>query len=489
MRRTAARFAKDEEGAILVIVAVSLGTILGMIALSYDLGRMAATTSELQSFADHVALTAAGELDGENGARARAQAAATNFFTDRQTFADDNTGQVLNADDFTLTFLRSLPALDTTAITSANSATTDNDAVYARVQVTPKTVPFTFGRAFFALLGFAQRTPTFGAEAVAGFTTYACDITPMMFCMPPNFDANTWEGRTILMRAGGNGSAWGPGDFGFLQPSTLAIDSTGNCGGLSGPQGLSCVLGAAGSITQCFRQRGVDTEPGQKNGLTNSLNTRFDMWPGDLNPARDGIVYAPAPGVIKGLVANNGNACINNNSNPSPNTVPLPPDDCFAAGTCTRYGDGIWSTGRTNYINTNYGTPGNPPSPVPHGSATTRYELYLSELAGNYSSTTPAILPSGKAETGRPMCGAAPFPDPARRELIIAAVDCSQGTVAEDLRGSATNIPVKEYVRMFLLQPVGPAPELSIYGEVIGSAGGNGNSGSGVFHEVVQLYR
>lgn len=488
MRRTAARFAKNDDGAILVIVAVSLGTILGMIALSYDLGRMAATQSELQSFADHIALSAAGELDGENGARARAQAAATNFFTDRQTFADDASGNALDSTDFTLTFLRSLPTLDTTAITSTNTALGDTDAIFARVQVTPKTVPFTFGRAFFALTGQAQSTPTFGAEAVAGFTSYACDITPMMFCMPPGFDADTWEGRTILMRAGGNGAAWGPGDFGFLQPSTIAIDSTGNCAGLSGPQALSCALGAAGSITQCFRQRGVDTEPGQKNGLTNSLNTRFDMWPGNLKPGTDGVKYAPAPGVTKGLVPNGaGSSCINNNADPSPDTVALPPDDCFPG--CGRYGDGDWSVGRANYVTMNYGTTANPAPADPHASATTRYDYYLSELNGNYSATTPAIFPAGKSETGRPMCGALPYPDPARRELIMAAVDCSQGTVAEALRGSATNIPVKEYVRVFLLQPVGAAPELSIYGEVIGSAGGNGNAGSGVFHEIVQLYR
>src|SRR5690606_21999767 len=131
--------------------------------------------------------------------------------------------------------------------------------------VTPKTVPFTFGRAFFALSGFAQRTPIVGAEAVAGFTAYACDITPMMFCVPPGFDGDAWRGQQILMRSGGNGAAWGPGDFGFLEPSTLAIDSTGACAGLTGAGPLlRGVLGAVGSITQCFVQRGVDTEPGQK---------------------------------------------------------------------------------------------------------------------------------------------------------------------------------------------------------------------------------
>ncbi|MCO5128908.1 MAG: pilus assembly protein TadG-related protein, partial [Rhodobacteraceae bacterium] len=90
MRRTAAGFARDEDGAILVIGAGSLGMIRGMIALSYDLGRMAATQSELQSYADHVALAAAGELDGvvaqaASGTRHRARAATRSFISGAPT--------------------------------------------------------------------------------------------------------------------------------------------------------------------------------------------------------------------------------------------------------------------------------------------------------------------------------------------------------------------------------------------------------------------
>ena len=81
MQTHAKRFVRDEDGTILVIVAMALGMILGMIALSFDLGRIAATQSEIQSYADHVALAAAGELDGENDALTRATNAAASFFT------------------------------------------------------------------------------------------------------------------------------------------------------------------------------------------------------------------------------------------------------------------------------------------------------------------------------------------------------------------------------------------------------------------------
>ncbi|MCT8329914.1 pilus assembly protein TadG-related protein [Albidovulum sediminis] len=514
MRRTAARFAKDEDGAILVMVAVSLGVILGMIALSYDLGRIAATQSELQSYADHVALAAAGELDGEAGARARAQAAAANFFTDRQTFGDDATGQTLNSADYALTFLRSLPAVDTDAITSTHAATTDQNAIYARVIVTPKTVPFTFGRAFFALSGFAQRTPIVGAEAVAGFTSYACDITPMMFCVPPGFDGDTWRGQQILMRSGGNGAAWGPGDFGFLEPSTLAIDSTGACAGLTGAGPLlRCVLGAVGSVTQCFVQRGVNTEPGQKVGITNAMNARFDIYQGSMD--RNDPLYAPAPNVIKGIVrrggGGGGNQCIGANSDPSPNTMKLPRDTCFYTDSCNlgspnRYGDGDWwgdvsldldgdgtaetVTGYDAYLAMNYGA--TPPSElIGLGSTPTRYQVYNAEIA--YAQRTRGNILTGRAETGLNQCAPVASPDPERRVIIAAGINCDPLNGGVEVNGRETNVPVQEYVKMFITETIGDdsasPPTVDIWAEVIESAGGNGKSGSGVFHEIVQLYR
>ncbi|TNC59232.1 pilus assembly protein TadG-related protein, partial [Rubellimicrobium roseum] len=66
---------QDEEGTFIVFFALALAALLGMIALSFDLGRVASTQAELQSFADNVALAAAGELDGGSDAITRAQAA------------------------------------------------------------------------------------------------------------------------------------------------------------------------------------------------------------------------------------------------------------------------------------------------------------------------------------------------------------------------------------------------------------------------------
>ncbi|MCB2134333.1 MAG: hypothetical protein KDE08_00050 [Rhodobacteraceae bacterium] len=479
---------RDETGGILVLWMVCLTLVLGIVAMSFDMGRIASTQTELQSFADSVALAAAGELDGNSDAITRANRAAANLIADTQTFATGS--QALTTSDFTLDFYRTLPSSDLASISSGQT-TNARDAIYARVVVTPKTVPFTFGAAFFTLAGATPSNNQIGAVAVAGFTQYACDITPMMFCIPsPTFDAANPAtiGDMILLRSGGQGAAWGPGDFGFLQPSTLALDSTGSCAGINGAGPLlECVLGAAGSITQCFAQRGVDTEPGQKVGITDALNVRFDIFKGNLAQKKNDPLWAPAPNVIKGIVPRGGGNCIGQNSNPSPNTLGLPRDNCFNNGTCTRYGNGDWSTGRANYVATNYG--GTDPAP----SATTRYQMYLTEIAnGGGAASGSAILPPGKAETGRPMCSNQQNTDPYRRVIIAAGIDCA----ANPINGRATGVPVHQFVKLFLTEPItdngGGSPTLAIFAEIIGKAGGGGAGSSdtaGTFHDVVQLYR
>jgi len=471
--------AGDERGTILVFFAVALGVILGIVALSFDLGRASITRSELQSFADSVALAAAGELDGNDDAITRATAAAT-LIADSHSFG--NTDRTLTgAADYTLTFFAALPASDAAAMTGA---TTDPaDAAYVRVAVTPTTVEGTFTAAFTALTGQDDRDFDLGATAVAGLAIYACDVTPLMFCLPsPDYRADEHVGEMIRLRAGGNGAAWGPGDFGFLDPDDIEIDEGGPCAGLNGNNLDRCLLGAVDSITQCFNQRGVDTEPGQKVGIEDALfNVRFDIYRATMNGRRNDPDYAPAPNVIKGVVPNGNSQCINN-ARVSPNTVGMPRDTCFNNGTCARFGDGNWAAGRTIYVNTNYGTAD------PHPTALTRYQYYLAEIAA--AGSGPIL--TGRAETGRPTCSSSTPAGPERRVITAAAIDC----VANSIRGRTNDVPVREFFKIFLTEPVGQdgsSPRrLDIWGEVIGSASdtGTGATGTGgIVRDVVQLYR
>lgn len=478
-------FHEDEEGAILVFWAMALAVILGVVALSFDFGRLASTQTELQSFADQVALAAAGELDGKTDSITRANAAAANFITGHQSYGSGS-HNLAGATDYQLTFFSSLPSSDTANMTGV--AANAKAAVYVRATVVPRTVAFTFGAAFFGLTGNTPSPNTARATAVAGFTEYACDITPMMFCIPsPSFDANNPAtiGDMIRLRSGGNGAAWGPGNFGFLMPSTLALDSTGNCKGVTGAGPLlRCALGAVGSITQCFPVRGVDTEPGQKVGITNdSLNTRFDMWSGAMKNEKNNPIYAPAPNVIKGIEPKSGGACNWNTPTPTTNTAALPRDDCFPG--CAPYGNGTWSTGRANYVAKNYGVAD------PHPAAQTRYAYYLAEIAAHGGASSTAAILSGRAETGRRMCSNQQSTDPERRVIIAAGIDCA----ANPISGSASGVPVHQFVKLFITEPVvdngGGASSLDIYGEIIGAADGTqtGSGGGALFHDVVQLYR
>ncbi len=365
-----------------------------------------------------------------------------------------------------------------------------------------------------------------GAEAVAGFTMYACDVSPLMFCLPSaDYRADDHIGDQILLRSGGNGGgAWQPGNFGFVDLSSAGIDEAGPCDGLSGQQLSRCLLGAEDFLTKCFAQRGIDTKPGQNVGSYEAaINVRFDMYQATMNGKKTDADYRPAPSVVKGVVPKGGGSCIGNNPVDSP-SVPLPEDSCFATTSCpyTRFGDGIWD--HASYINANHGGV----YPAGTNASSTRYAIYLAEIA-KANGITPASQPtaftaaqsaflgtadpvfSGSAyaeflsllrlsdsnaaliagvETGRPTCSSHRSPDPERRVVVVAGVDCT----ANPISGAANNVPVKEFFKVFLTQPAGADPadtsNFNMWGEVIGSAGGPGASGSaGIFRDVVQLYR
>jgi Flp pilus assembly protein TadG len=494
MLRNIQRFKADEDGGVLVFIAVCLVVIVGMAAITFDLGRLAATQGDLQAYADHVALAAAGELDGSSDAITRATNAASAMIRDRQTFADG--GQELGAStDYAIRFLSGLPASDTDSV-DAFVTTNPEVAELIEVTATPRTVFLPFARAMTGLLGAALPNEQVGAVAVAGFTQYACDITPLMFCLPdPSYIADANIGDAILLRSGGQGAAWGPGDFGFLDPSKVKVNPKGPCAGLKGVNLDACLIAAAGSVTQCFSQRGVDIEPGQKVGIENAIfNTRFDIFTGIMNSKRNDPKYGPGPHVISGLnpggggngngKGNGGPQCLGNNAVASTDTMPFPPDDCFPS--CGRIGDGNWSAGRAAYVAMNHD--GTDPAPL----VSTRYEMYKAEIAAAGGPSSNAPILNGKSETGRRQCSPTTVPDIDRRVFIAAGIDCA----ANPINGAATNVPVKEFFKVFLMRPVGDStsspPVFDLWVEVVGSAGGNGagtSSLGGMFRDVVELVR
>ncbi len=473
------RLATDDRGAVLVLVTLTLPVILGFAAIVIDLGRLAAQQTELQSFADHVALAAAGELDGEPGAIARAQLAATAVITtDVQTFAQGTRALAADA-DIAFRFLSSLPANDDLPITAAFVTAADADARFVEATVGPRNVTFWLTRAASALVGGALPNDSdVAATAVAGFTEFVCDVTPLMFCAP-NDPAlyGSLPGRMIGLKTGG---AWGPGAFGLLDH---AAATDGPCGTPNqGANFWRCATALTQGATQCVdRRAGVDIRPGNVAGPTESgLNVRFDIYSTSLNSQRNNPNFAPGPNVVKGIRPQGGGSCIGNNFRFTNNTVALPRDSCFATNSCPggRFGTGVWD--EAGYIATNHN--GTPPAGYVPGTGNTRYDLYLAELA---AAGAGDILPSGKAETGRPQCSNQMVSNPERRVLVAAAIDCS--TLPP---GNASGVPTLDYWRIFITEPAGISGNGDVWVEVIDRVGPmDGGAGEGILRDVVQLYR
>jgi len=505
------RLLAAEDGAVLVLVTLTLPIILVLGSFVVDLGRVSAEQTELQAFADHVALAAAGELDGEDGAIGRARTAAATFITgDRQTWGEGEPALSAQVDgDVALRFLVDLPADDDAPIGTAYETSADADARFVEVTVTPRTVSHLLAQAASAGLraigadGDLPATTLLDAPAVAGFTEYVCDITPLMFCRPndPALYADL-PGRMISLK---NGVGWGPGAFGLLD-NLAAAD--GPCGAPNqGANFWRCATALVEGATRCTpRHAGVDIRPGNVAGPTESgLNVRFDIFATSLNSERNNPNFAPAPNVVKGIVAkgggggNNqgggnqgggnqgggnqggggggGNACIGNNFDPSPDVMSLPRDTCFATGTCAggRFGDGIWD--EAGYIATNHGGT----APAGYGAGGTRYDMYLAEI----DAAGGGDILTGLSQTGRPECSNQMSPDPERRVLVAAAVDCS--TLPG---GNASGVPVEDYWRIFMTEPAGMPSNGDVWVEVIDRVEPFGaGAAQGILRDVAQLYR
>ena len=479
------RCVDDTRGGVLAFSVVLLLFVLGTGGLILDFGRVWNSQSELQAFADHAALVAAGELDGTSDAITRAEAALAQLITDRQAYASEDA--ILDDTDLQVTFLNGLPADDTDDDIGPFVTTDPALAQYVRVGVNPHTVSTIFANVLLTVSGNDQVDLNVGAAAVAGYTQFVCDITPLMFCPPSGMNREElrgWlPGRQIRLKAQG---FWGPGAFGLLD---VNFDPDGPCGTPNeGANFFRCAIGVERSITRCFARRGVGVRPGQAVGPANSgLNTRFDIYATSLQSSRNDPDFAPAPNVIKGFKGSGGSGCINNNPTPS-NVAGLPRSQCLLDENCGGPDPRFDSSStvdpgqRTDYVQQNYADVGMADKT---NGATTRYQMYVNEIANSVGGDI-LDTSAGLEESGRPTCSSNMSSDPDRRVLVAAAVDC--GTLAP---GNAENVPVIDFYRIFMTNLAGDPDPADVWVEVIEHVDpfGGGPPGSGFVHDFVQLYR
>ena len=403
---------RDRRGAVAVYIAIITPVMIGIGALTLDLGRVITLHSELQYAADSAALAGARELDRFTGAIARARAAAAGGVVNIQTFATDGgTKQVtIDVTDCAfppvppcVRFLKSLPDEDDEPIEPSDVTTSDDDARFMEVHVGARTVTNMLIQ--IVTLGSGPSTISTVASAIAGNDQVICKIPPMFMCNPTEPDGNldlelgvdltVLEGVQMEMFHQGGTGQYTPGNFGLLCP-------TGTEGS---PCGAGFVRDALASTTgTCVSLNLAETKTGVTLQMVRTgINARLDFFTpqsktSDNIPWRELDIFVPAANVTQGGLAkdkgkvtceydevgenlnsdgDNLDAWIADNpdNNDADNFVVktpdtamgFPRDKCINADNCAtagavagnrRIGDGKWDY--INYFRTNHGCkPGN----------------------------------------------------------------------------------------------------------------------------------
>jgi hypothetical protein len=521
MSRTVQRLLRCSSGAVAPTVALSLFGIVAAGGIAFDYARMAGMDTELQSAADQAALAGASQLDGNTGACARAAAAAATMLTNKTLFANDSQGTSVSVQEES--------ACDATGKIrfwqdkdKTTAATDDSNAKFVEVEVDPR-------EAFFALTPIvaAFSSGQMKAVAFAGLDSAICKVPPLMLCNPnesgdPEFTIANYVGKGVRLVANDGGGIYGPGNFGFL-----------DTGAGNGAQTLRQLLGASNVPGDCASGDGVDTETGSIITVRAALNTRFGIYDnGSLNNAcgNDGAGCPPSSNIRKDLVLDgNGNTFAKlgyitgnggNGWRESPKAYPgtanigtsyhslndteisaiapmgYPEDMCHAftstnVGACAngRIGDGNWdrfayfksnsanypevasltsadTTAFNSFLSTTFGT-----------TTPTRYKVYQTEMAAAASrlqsqATSPYNAVSQPSLLNGEPGGVSPSSTQIdRRVLSVAVINCT----AEGVSGHTTDVAVKKWIDMFLIQPsvartIGMRTEnADVYVELIGA--------------------
>ena len=428
MRSSAKRLWSNQSGAIAAVYALALPALIAVGGIAFDYARLVAMDSELQNAADQSALAAVTQLDQQPNACLRASERAVSLVTNNTLFANEAGGVpaivVINE-----------PTCDATGNIKfwrdkekTQAADRDANARFVEVTVNARTARY----ALTPIVG-AFNSGAIAATAMAGLGSAVCKVPPVMICNPQeaggnlDVDINALAGKGLRLVSVGNSGGWAPGNFGYLDTN----------GGSNGAPGLREALGWETPPGDCQAQTGVDTKPGATVSVTDALNTRFDIYDGNVSCPSGGACPASINSVkdlvrptITGGSGGNGGGNGNNGNNggggggggnaltctvgnggngwqlldealrywPTSATAPLaststpramghPRDICHAAdsgaaGYCSSpIGNGLWD--RNAYFRVNYPAWANGTWPTQTGlpSTATRYQVYAWEIA------------------------------------------------------------------------------------------------------------
>lgn len=485
-----ARFAGDEKGVVLPLVAMSMVVLLGLTTLAHDVSIYFDLQTQLQKAADAFALGGAAELDGRPGAIDRADNAINTLLANRNSSVWGGADQ-LQVTVQARSYLKRLPDRDheqdvsAYAIADEASDAEQRAARFLQIVVAPVTI-----RTFFpaTLFGAASNQLTTAATAVAGFSEAVCRFTPVYICNPyEGGSPSIYEAvqdpaerrRELTLKQGPHNASSCPGNFGYL--------SVGD----NGAKALREALAAA-NPPKCYSKDNVTTQPGNITSASEALNVRFDLYEGSAAGMKN-ATYPPATNVRKGYYAQ-GNACTQqkyecptNKSGVATCPNPLPFSALTADKGVTRslcggaVGDGQWDV--DGYWVANHASSGHAkPAAWTNAAPPSRYDVYRYEIEQGYVND-PSTGEAGKApETGAPACNAPGLSNPDRRIMYGAVVNCIAN--ADKIAGRM-DLPVETFARFFLTRPVEQTND--IHAELVGLV--DPNTDQGVVHDSVQLYR
>ena len=333
---------RDRRGAVAVYIAIITPVMIGVGAMTLDLGRLITLNTELQYAADSASLAGARELDRFPGAIARARAAAAGAIANIQTFANDGGGKQVTIDVTEcaatpvppcVRFLKSLPADDDDPIQPSDVTTKDDEARWMQVHVGARAI--TTALIQIVTFGSGPSTIFTVASAVAGNDQVICRVPPMFMCNPTEPDTNldldlqvdlaVLEGRQIEMFHQGGTGQYEPGNFGLLCP-------TGTEGS---PCGAGFIRDALASTTgTCVSMQVAETKTGVTLQMVRTgINARHDFFTpqaknSDNIPWRTLDEFVPAANVTQGAKPPN-----NSQGNQTKcQYTEIAPDDVNAAG-------------------------------------------------------------------------------------------------------------------------------------------------------------
>jgi hypothetical protein len=488
---------------------------------------MAGMDTELQSAADQAALAGASQLDGNANACSRAANAAVSMLSNKTLLANE----AGSTRDITIPLETGCDATGQIRfwqdVGKTQAATDDSNAKFIEVEVNPR-------EAFYALTPIvaAVSSGQMKAVAFAGLDSAICKVPPLMLCNPdeasdPDFTIGNYVGKGVRLIANDGGGIYGPGNFGFL-----------DTGAGNGATTLRELLGATNVPGDCASGDGVDTETGSIITVRNALNTRFGIYetgsltqacgadrsgcPPSSNIRKDLVLSGPGNNPAQlGFITGAGGNGWREATNPYPKPAlgvatpraltdseisliaPMgyPEDICHAfteLGSCTdgRIGDGNWD--RYAYFKSNsvnYPTVTSVAamntflaSNMPGGTTTpTRYQVYQWEMQHSATRLNSQAAGSGLNAYARPSdlagepVGISPSETQVdRRVLTVAVINCA----AEGVSGHTTDVQVKRWIDMFLVQPsvarsVGtPTENSDVYVEIIGTTQNATNEGA-----------